>query len=154
MRISEEGCSPFDNDKRPSCPAFGALNSNFIGDPIIEHIKEIRHCSFASFLDELLGESLPIIHIAYKFSVQVYFAHGSVFSPKFRRLLMMSSSGVSCEMVQSNARFFRRPMFVPSGVSMGQSLPRCVGWSSLASKFSCEEDNGETTRCRWLRKSR
>ena len=35
-------------------------------------------------------------------------------------------------------------LLVPSGVSIGQSLPRCVGCSSLASKFSCEDDNGLT----------
>src|SRR3989338_8307426 len=63
-------------------------------------------------------------------------------------------SSLWAEIEQSIERFFRRPILVPSGVSMGQSLPKWVGWSSRASKFSCDADNGETTRCKWLNVSR
>ena len=53
-------------------------------------------------------------------------------------------------MLDMSARFFLSPMFVPSGVSMGQSLPKCVLCSLRASKFSCVDESGLTTRCRWL----
>ena len=38
-------------------------------------------------------------------------------------------------MIPDNARFFTNPQFEPSGVSLGQILPKCVACKSLASKF-------------------
>ena len=39
------------------------------------------------------------------------------------------------EIIADNAKFFTSPQFEPSGVSLGQILPKCVECRSLASKF-------------------
>ncbi len=39
------------------------------------------------------------------------------------------------EIIPESARFFTRPQLEPSGVSLGQILPKCVACKSLASKF-------------------
>ena len=56
--------------------------------------------------------------------------------------------GNMMKIVHNNERFFLKPMFVPSGVSIGHSLPRCVECNSRASKFSWLALNGLTTLCR------
>ena len=38
-------------------------------------------------------------------------------------------------MIADNAKFLTRPQLEPSGVSLGQILPKCVECRSLASKF-------------------
>src|SRR3989344_7589627 len=65
-----------------------------------------------------------------------------------------SSATSPRETVQRRAIFFLRPMLVPSGVSIGQSLPQCVGCNARASKFSCVDVNNELTlrRCEYADK--
>ena len=38
-------------------------------------------------------------------------------------------------MIADKAKFLTRPQLEPSGVSLGQILPKCVECRSLASKF-------------------
>src|SRR3989344_870711 len=52
-------------------------------------------------------------------------------------------------MLHKIARFFLNPIGVPSGVSIGHNLPKCVLCKALASKFSWELVNKETTLCKF-----
>src|SRR5512137_1915309 len=47
-----------------------------------------------------------------------------------------------------SAAFLTRPQFCPSGVSLGHSLPHCVGCRSLASKCGWLLVSGDVTRLR------
>ena len=54
-----------------------------------------------------------------------------------------SDGGTLTEMVAERARFFTSPQLTPSGVSDGQTLPKCVAWRSLASKLGCDRLSGD-----------
>ena len=62
----------------------------------------------------------------------------------------ISSEGTFTEIIPDNARFFTKPQFEPSGVSLGQILPKCVACKSLASKFGWVLLSGDWILLRWL----
>ena len=48
---------------------------------------------------------------------------------------MTSSEDTLTEIIADKAKFLTKPQLDPSGVSLGQSLPKCVECKSLASKL-------------------
>ena len=71
-------------------------------------------------------------------------------TPSSNNFSVISSFGTLTEIIADNARFLTKPQFEPSGVSLGQILPKCVECKSLASKLGCVLLNGDCTRLRWL----
>ena len=72
-------------------------------------------------------------------------------APSSQSLSSTSAGGTLTEMVAESARFFTSPQLTPSGVSEGQTLPKCVAWRSLASKFGCDLLSGDWILLRWER---
>src|SRR3989344_4559716 len=95
----------------------------------------------------MIYKAFAVLDGSYKLVVQKYIAHIAS-SPNFFSVASTSCSFDSCDTEQSNARFFLRPIFVPSGVSIGHNLPRWVLCNARASKFSWLALNGETIRCK------
>ena len=69
-------------------------------------------------------------------------------TPSSNNFSVISSFGTLTEIIADNAKFFTNPQLEPSGVSLGQILPKCVECKSLASKFGCVRLSGDCTRLR------
>ena len=71
-------------------------------------------------------------------------------TPMSNNFSTISSDGTFWDIIADNAKFFTRPQFEPSGVSLGQILPKCVECRSLASKFGWVLLRGDCTLLKWL----
>ncbi len=68
--------------------------------------------------------------------------------PRSNSFSTISSDETFTDIIAYKARFLTSPQFEPSGVSLGQILPKCVACKSLASKFGCVLLRGDWTLLR------
>ena len=85
----------------------------------------------------------PSTNILVAFFFKSSFASKKCMVPKSNSFSTISSDGIFTEIIPESARFFTRPQLEPSGVSLGQILPKCVACKSLASKFGWVLLNGD-----------
>src|SRR3989344_5820649 len=138
MLLKQQGFSIFDNKQGSSQTSALVFNLNFVFVLVIVDIDVFRNFSFSAGSNDALYKLCRVFHVAHIFAVHVHFCHRftpylssysyfTTFNPYSFNTFTMPSSPSCWEISASMARFFLKPILVPSGVSTGHNIPMCVG---------------------------